>query len=187
MDELVCRCGSCGVVEAVEHSALTIPPVFCSPIGSVVGVLRVSSCMFRPYPSPRMSFRFSPLTRSRGSSPYLVVCCRAHFAATPQQGGGDAYHTGGLSACRAATITQPHTRGSRHAATAFPCGTHPPLGPRHLAANDHQDGSRWLSGCLRLRVTRAGPGLGQTWFHRAQTYTRDDFPWSPISRSLTWQ
>lgn len=28
--------------------------------------------MFRPYPSPRMSFRFSPLTRSRGSSPVVV-------------------------------------------------------------------------------------------------------------------
>src|SRR6185437_5354656 len=104
----------------------------------------------------------------RRISSYLVVSRRAQFAATPQQGGGDAYHTGGLSACRAATITEPHIRGSRHTATAFPRRTHPLLGPRHLAANDLQDGSRWLSGCLRLRVARAGSGLGQTWFHRAK-------------------
>lgn len=161
-------------------------PVLCSPIRFVVGVLCVSSCMFRPYLSPRMSFRCSPLLRPRGSSP-VVACRRMHSAATPQQRGGDAYYTGGLSTYRAATITESHNRGPRRAATAIPCGTHPFLGPRHLAANGHQDGCRWLSGCPWLRLAHAGSGRGQTRFHGAKANTRDDFPWSPISRSLTWQ
>lgn len=119
----------------------------------------------------------------------VFACRRAHTAVTPQEGRRDAHHTGGLSAHGAATITESLNRGwrRRRATTAFPRRTHAYLGSRHLATNGHQDGCRWLSGSLRLRVARAWSGLCQTWFHRAQANTRDDFPWSAISRPLTWQ
>lgn len=122
-----------------------------------------------------------------GLSLNLVVCRHVHSAAMPQQRGGDAYHTGGLSAHRATTNTESNIRGWRRAATALPRRTHASLGSCRLAPNGHQDSRCRLSGCLRLRVARAGSGLGQTRFHRATTNTRDDFPRSALSRPLTWQ
>ena len=149
----------------------------------------VSSCMVPLYLSPRMSIRCSSQTAPRTSWPVVdvVVCRHVHCAVTPQQRGGDAYYTGGLSAHSATTITESYIGGGRRATTAFPRGTHPSLGSCRLASNGHQDSRCWLSGCFRLRAARAGPGLGQTRFHGAKTNTRDDFPWSPLSRPLTWQ
>src|SRR6476620_149372 len=90
------------------------------------------------------------------SASHIFVCRHVPCAVTPQQRGGDAYHTGGLSAHRTTTNTEPGVRGWRRAATAIPRGTRASLGSCYLAPNDHQDSRCRLSRCLRLRVARAG-------------------------------
>ncbi len=174
MDELVCRCSRCGVVEGGRAFGSGYFPI-CSahPPDS----LYASSVCLRVWfaPTCHLVCRFDALRKQRlarlGLSLNLVVCRHVHCAVTPQQRGGDAYHTGGLSAHRTTTNTEPNIGGWRRAASAIPRRTQASLGSCRLAPNDHQDSRCRLSRCLRLGVARAGSGRGQTRFHRATTDT----------------